>query len=358
MFPPSESRGGHPLLVQARRNAGEILSRCLKHSPGNKALIVYDEASGLSRLLSRAYRDILPGVPAVDYEAMGAEGRIRDAIGALSPGDLVVLVESDRFRLAKHRFRVELFARGLKVVEHPHLGRMRVEEYPVYVDALAFDQEHSTRVAPALKTRIDRARAIRLIGEGTELLYDTAFEEARLNTGDYRGADNVGGQFPIGEVFTEPREIDRVNGTVKLFAFGDTDFTVNVPASPFAIVVERGVLMEAPEAPPDFAAILGQIRSEEGRVWLRELGFGLNRAMSRERRVSEIGTFERMCGIHISLGAKHAMYSKAAFPKRRTHFHVDVFPAIDRVEIDGATVFDDGRYTLTSKSITSPSATM
>ena len=330
----------------ARRNVEEILSRCLERDPGDRAAVVFDEASPLARLLARAYLQALPGAAAIDF-GRTPPGEILERLHRLRPGDLVVLVESSRFQLARHRLRVELFRAGLKVVEHPHLERVREGEIPVYVDALAYDEDQYGRVAPALKERIDRAVVIRLAGEGAGLVYDTAFEEARLNTGEYRGGGNVGGQFPIGEVFTEPRELDRVNGTVELFAFGDTDFTVNVPASPFAIVVEKGVVVEAPEAPPEFAAILGQIRSEEGCVWLRELGFGLNRAMSRERRVSEIGTFERMCGIHLSLGAKHAMYPKAAFPKRRTHFHVDVFPAVDFVEIDGERVFEGGRYTVT-----------
>jgi aminopeptidase len=353
---PVSGQSSAPVIALARKNIEEVLSRCLEHGPGAGAVIVFDEDSPLARLLAQAYREALPGAAAIDFSRTPPV-EILERLERLRPRDLIVLLESSRFRLARHRLRVELFQAGLKVIEHPHLARVREDEIPVYVDALAYDEEHFEKVAPALKGKIDCARGARLLGAGAELIYDTAFEEARLNTGDYRGGGNVGGQFPIGEVFTEPREIDRVNGTVKLFAFGDADFTVNVPASPFSIVVQKGALVEAPEAPPEFSAILGQIRSEEGRVWLRELGFGLNRAMSRERRVSEIGTFERMCGIHISLGAKHAMYPKAAFPKKRTHFHVDVFPVVDRVEIDGETVFQGGRYKMDLNRITSPSRT-
>lgn len=332
-------------LAQARRNIREILVRCLRHSPEHREMIVYDEASPLSRLLARAYRETLPTAKAIEFSPARA-GEILAAVKALAPGDLVVLVESESFRLAKFRFRMELFRLGLKVIEHPHLGRMREEEIPVYVDSLACDEDQLGRVAPALKERIDRAREIRLIGEGEELVYDSGFEAARLNSGDYRGAENVGGQFPIGEVFTEPKEVERVNGTVKLFAFGDLDFTVNAPATPFTAVVEGGCLVETRGAPPAFEAVLEQIRAGEGRVWLRELGFGLNRAMTRERRVTENGAYERMCGIHLSLGAKHTIYPKPSFPKKTSRFHVDVFAELERVEIDGQTVFRRGRYTV------------
>ncbi len=80
-------------------------------------------------------------------------------------------------------------------------------------------------------------------------------------------------------------------------------------------------------------------------VWIRELGFGLNRALTREKRVTDIGTYERMCGVHLSLGAKHLQYKKPEFPKKQG-FHVDVFIDTQRVEIDGATVFKNGAYTL------------
>ncbi len=342
---PAPSAPDDSDIARARRNLEEILARCLRHSPGNRALLIFDEASPLARILSRAYRDILPGAREVEFSAARPE-EAAAAAGSLAPGNLVVLVESESFRLAKFRFRMELFRLGLKVIEHPHLGRMREEEIPVYIDSLAYDEEQFGRVAPALKERIDRAREIRLIGEGTELLYDSAFETARLNTGDYRGSANVGGQFPIGEVFTEPKDVERVSGTVKLFAFGDVDFTVNAPATPFTAVVERGCLVETRGAPPAFEAVLEQIRAGEGRVWLRELGFGLNRAMTRERRVTENGAYERMCGIHLSLGAKHAIYPKPSFPKKTSRFHVDVFADLESVEVDGETVFWRGRYTL------------
>ncbi len=198
-------------------------------------------------------------------------------------------------------------------------------------------------MGPRLKERITEAKQIRLISEGAELVYEGPFEEVKLNIGDYSGMKNTGGQFPIGEIFTEPRDVTRVNGEVRLFAFGDTDFSVNVPDQSFTAKIEGGLIIDCPDAPTGFQAVLDEIRESEGKVWVRELGFGLNRAFTRERRVCDIGTYERMCGIHLSLGTKHLQYKKPAFPKRYG-FHVDVFVETQRVEIDGVTVFEGGNY--------------
>jgi len=75
---------------------------------------------------------------------------------------------------------------------------------------------------------------------------------------------------------------------------------------------------EALDSTPAFDTVLANIRADEGEVWVRELGFGLNRAFTQERTVSDIGTYERMCGIHLSLGAKHGSYNKPNFKRKDT----------------------------------------
>jgi hypothetical protein len=332
------------LLAAARSNLLDSITLALGHTSDHGALLVYDEQSRLATLLAEGYRALLPDAIALNFDQATPE-EIRQAVDALAPKDLVVFVQSTRFRLNKFRFRIELFNRDLKVIEHPHLAQIRESELATYIDALAYDPAYYRAVGPALKKRLDRARRITVVCEGTELIYDSPLENAKLNIGDYSGMKNVGGQFPIGEVFTEPKDLDRVNGTIKLFAFGDTDFSVHGTGKPFSAVIEKGLLTGAPDAPKTFHVVLDQIRAEEGTIRLRELGFGLNRAMTRERRVSDIGAYERMLGLHLSLGAKHAVYTKPGFPKK-SRFHVDVFAAIERVEADGEGIFQDGRYTV------------
>ena len=86
-------------------------------------------------------------------------------------------------------------------------------------------------------------------------------------------------------------------------------------------------------------------------MWIRELGFGINPALTWAHRVNDVSTFERMSGIHVSLGAKHGVYAKAGFSKRRARFHVDIFVVADRVEIDQEVVFEHSAYAASLRTL-------
>ncbi len=319
-----------------------VIRDAMEFAPPEQAMIVFDEDCGLTTQLTEAYKLALPEAILIDFNKTTPD-EIRTAIDTLAPKDLVVMVQSSSFRLNEFRFRLELFNRSLKVIEHPHLGRIPEHEWPTYIAALEYDKEYYRSVGPALKRKIDSASRIVVSCEGAELVYETPMEDAKLNIGDYTGMKNTGGQFPIGEVFTEPTNMSGVNGTVKLFAFGDNKFRVIVPEQPVTVVIKEGIIVDAPDAPPEFVAILDQIRADE-LLWVRELGFGMNRAMTKTQRVIDIGSYERMCGIHLSLGQKHTIYAKPGFPKRSSRYHVDVFVDVTQVTIDGEVVFADGKY--------------
>ena len=102
---------------------------------------------------------------------------------------------------------------------------------------------------------------------------------------------------------------------------------------------------DALDSTPEFDKVLANIRADEGEVWVRELGFGMNRAFTRERSVSDIGTYERMCGIHLSLGAKHGVYNKPALKRKDTKHHVDVFAITESVMLDDDVVYRNGEWT-------------
>lgn len=333
------------MSTAAERHLRDILSLAIGHTPDRAAVVVYDSRSELSGLLTEAYRLSLPGARFLDFDRVPAEA-VRSAFDPLRPSDLVVLIQSTSFRLEAFRLRVELFKRGLKVIEHPHLARMRGPEAAWYVDALAYDPAYYRGVGGALKARIDQAASGSVDSGGECLAFSSPFEPAKLNVGDYSGMKNVGGQFPIGEVFTEARDLESVNGRVRLFAFADTDFRVNRPERPITLVIRKGRVAGTGDSNPAFENVLSLIRADEGEVWLRELGFGMNRAFTAERMVSDIGTLERMCGIHLSLGAKHAVYHKPGFSRREGRHHVDVFVATESVRLDGESVFADGAWTV------------
>ncbi|MYM89901.1 hypothetical protein GTP91_22350 [Rugamonas sp. FT82W] len=330
----------------AEHNVRDTLAVAIGHAAPHAALIVHDTRTDLNRALTEAYRRVVPDAEFVDFDSTTPE-QVLAAFARLHAGDLVVLIQSTSFRLEAFRIRIELFKRGLKVIEHVHLSRMPGEQGLHYIASLAYDPAYYRGVGHALKARIDRAQHGAVdSGDGARLVFGSPFEPAKLNIGDYSGMNNVGGQFPLGEVFTEARDLEAVNGRVRIFVFGDTNFLVNQPATPVTLIVEKGRVAGAENATPAFDNMLAIIRAHEGEVWLRELGFGMNRAFSRERMVDDIGTYERMCGIHLSLGAKHGVYAKPQFKRKDARYHVDVFAVTEAVYLDGERVYQDGAWRL------------
>ncbi|MCS0589827.1 hypothetical protein ACFQ09_16290 [Massilia norwichensis] len=323
----------------------DVLAIALEHGPGRRALVVFDGRTGLSRALVEAYRRNLPEAVFIDFDSVTPD-TVLAAFKDYAAGDLVVLVQSTNFRLDGFRLRVELFKLGLKVIEHVHLSRMPGAQGDHYIEALAYDPQYFRGVGHALKARIDVARRAEVHGGDAVLVFDSPLESAKLNVGDYSAMNNVGGQFPIGEVFTEAQDLEAVSGRAQVHVFGDTSYLVNRPAAPITLVIERGRVVDAENVTPEFQQVLDIIRRDEGEVWVRELGFGMNRAFTRERRVDDIGTYERMCGIHLSLGAKHGVYAKPGFKRKDARYHIDVFVVTDAVYLDDERVYADGGWTV------------
>ncbi len=327
----------------ASRNVRDTLTIAVGHTGDHAAVVVADERTELSRILLRAYRECLPGARFIAFDDAATEA-VTAAFAELRENDLVVLIQSTVFRIPEVRIRVELFRRGIKVIEHSNLERIGSDENEHYVAALAYDPAYYRGVGHALKARMDAARSARIESDGETLHFDSALEPAKLNVGDYSGLKNVGGQFPIGEVFTEARDVESVNGRVKIYGFADTSFRLNVPDAPITMVVERGRVVDALRSTTEFDRVLGLIQADEGQVWIRELGFGMNRAFSRDRRVADVGAFERVCGVHLSLGARHGVYKKPNFNHREVRYHVDSFVVTDRVLLDDDVVYADGAW--------------
>lgn len=320
-----------------------VLDVVFEHGAKDRALVVFDRNCELACALTDSYRRCLPHARFLDFEHLGATATLA-AFDDLRRGDLVVLIQSTSFRLDEFRIRVELFRRGLKVIEHPHLERMGGDEARIYMHSLAYDPHYYRVVGPALKARLDSTAVATLSVDELSLVYPAGLEPAKLNVGDYRGMTNIGGQYPIGEVFTESRVLDAVHGSALVAFFGDTSFRVNRPPRPITIAIENGQIIGTKDSTPEFDRVLAGIRSDEGAVHVRELGFGLNRAFSHERTVSDIGTFERMCGVHLSLGLKHNTYSKDQVDRRVAKHHVDVFLKLDDVLLDGQPVLHEGAW--------------
>jgi len=332
------------LTTTATSHINDILSIAIQHTDAHSAVVVFDQRCELACILCAAYQQCLPHARFINFDEVTPEF-VLDTFAPLNTADLVVLIQSTNFRLEAFRIRVELFKRQLKVIEHPHLARMSGDEISYYVESLAYDPTYFRTVGRALKNRIDRARKASIdSGDGAKLVFDCALEPAKLNIGDYSEMTNIGGQFPIGEVFTEAQDLEAVHGRVRIFVFGDTTFTVNKPEQPITLIIEKGRVTEVENSTPEFDLVLQQIREAEGEIWLRELGFGINRAFNADRIVKDIGTYERMCGVHLSLGAKHGVYTKPQIRRADARFHVDVFAATVSVRLDDQLIYHDGAW--------------
>ena len=328
------------LTDKARTHSKTILDKVFFHDDAHKAVIVYDTDSTLSNILAKAYRANLPQATYINFHETTPE-EILAVFDTLDALDLVILIQSSSFRLDAFRIRVELFKRKIKVLEHPHLGRMEEEEVAHYINALEYDTTNIKETGLKLKAKMDVTETCVIHSGGEQLHFPVGFEPVKLNIGDYSTMPNVGGQFPIGEVFTESKELTEVSGRATVFAFADTSYRVNKPKKPITIIIEEGILVACENSTPAFDEVLSIIREGEEVVWVRELGFGLNRGMTKTNIVSDIGSYERMCGVHLSLGRKHGMYAKPGFKRGDGKFHVDIFLDTSTVTLDGAVIFDD-----------------
>lgn len=338
----------HPPLQDAvaiaEKHLHDLLSIAFNHDDSHAAMVVFDSQCELAIALTEAYRRCLPNARFVDFDANTPEVILAE-LATLAAKDLVVLVQSTSFRLEAFRIRVELFKRDLKVIEHPHLIRMPGEEALFYIDSLAYDPSYYRTVGHALRERINKAGNGRVESGGELLIFAGPFEDAKINIGDYSGMNNMGGQMPLGEVFTEAKDLEALSGRVRIFVFGDTTYSVNKPETPITLIINKGQVTDTLNSTPEFDTVLANIRADDGGVvWVRELGFGMNRAFTKDRTVSDIGTYERMCGVHLSLGSKHGIYGKPGFKRNDGKHHVDVFAVTEAVFLDDEQVYRDGQW--------------
>jgi len=334
----------HNLISTAAQNLSDVLADVFQHDESHRALVIYDLDSILSRTLTEAYHTALPKGTFINFRQTEPE-EILATLESLEAGDFVALVQSRSFRLNAFRIRIELFKKSIKVAEHPHLGRMDTEhEANLYVNALAYDKSYYHHTGHTLKNLLSIAKGAVVQCGDENLIYQGGFEAPKINIGDYSQMKNMGGQFPIGEVFTESTALKSLHGSTKVIAFGDTNYKVNIPPEPITIIIEKGQIVRTENSTEEFEAVLEMIRAEEDIVWVRELGLGLNRAFSKERYVTDMGTFERMCGLHLSLGAKHGIYAKEGMKRNSGKFHIDVMLDTDTLSIDDTVVFDGEKW--------------
>jgi len=333
------------LLALATKNVSDIINIAIEHKPSEGALVVFDTRYGLTNILTEAYRRALPNARFIDFDAVTKE-EVISTFNEMRAGDLVVLIQSSNFLLDAFRIRLHLFNKKLKVIEHLHLHRNTEDVWGVYVNSLEYDLSWLRSIGPKLQAKLAGAKELRIESGDQVLTVTGGLESPKLNIGDYTGMENVGGTFPIGEVFTEAKDFTQINGSFMLYGYADTEaFTIGIH-KPFRVDVKEGLIVGwQDDAPASFGKIIENIKMFE-RPLIRELGFGLNRAITRERYMQDITAFERLVGLHFSLGEKHSVYKKEGITAHKSKFHIDVFPIADRILIDGEVIFEKEGYTV------------
>ena len=139
---------------------------------------------------------------------------------------------------------------------------------------------------------------------------------------------NKGGTFPLGEVFTESIKLDSLSGRCLIESYPREDFSVD-HCAPFELIIEKGRVLASQDFPAPFAKLYNWIVEYEGEVMVRELGMGLNTAITTTTPLSDINFYERKIGVHLSLGKKHGIYGKKLPKTEIQRFHIDVFIATE-----------------------------
>lgn len=329
----------------AREAVAVMVNEAIKQTPEEGMWILADDESPLTCVLASAYREVFPWAVYRPWNAEQPE-QIKEEIRALKPGTLVVLVQSTNFRLDAFRIRMEVFALGMKTIEHVHLARMAdPDESTRYLKGLCVRPQYFTTQAKWLTDKIAESQWLEVeSGEGKLIRWESPLEPAKPNIGDYTGMKSIGGTFPIGEVFTEAKEVFKGSGEVVVYAFANQQFQMEF-FEPFAVQVIDGIIQIRGHEPEVFRQTMELVAASE-RAVIREIGFGLNPAFGKNAFVSDVTAFERQRGLHLSVGEKHSVYHPKPDLKKRDHarYHVDLFIDVKRVVSSAGTLYENGDW--------------
>jgi leucyl aminopeptidase (aminopeptidase T) len=229
-----------------------------------------------------------------------------------------------------------------------HLYRNPPATWESYVESLEYDQDWYQSKGKALQQSLAGATTFEIIshnsiGEKAKVEVMGGLEIPKLNIGDYTDMNTVGGTFPIGEVFTESKVLESLNGSFWVYGFANSSFDIIMP-DPFRVDITDGIVTGwSNNAPNEFIEVIALIKAQE-RAIVREIGFGLNRGIKRENPLGDITAYERVIGVHLSLGEKHSVYKKQGISAHKARFHVDLFLDIDEVLVDSQAIFKNGEY--------------
>jgi aminopeptidase len=329
------------MLDKAIRVCTNIIEENLKLKTTQKVLLVHQEGSGseLNDLLTQGYRAALQNY---SFEEINFDpddpNSLKKKLFSLQPNDTAILVQNVNFRLSSFRIRLELKNKGVYAIEHTRLAMSKGKEVESYLNALTYDYPRYKKVSEKLLEDLKTAREVIIVStDDSTLTYTGPFEEARSNIGELN--KTLGGFYPIGEVFTEPKDLANVNGTILVYAFPNKIYETTI-VKPFKVTLKEGCIISH-EGAEEFEEIVKLVREEnsDGKVWVREMGFGLNKYINKKSPLTFVSAHERQEGFHISLGLKHGVYRKKLLKSVNQQFHIDLFVDLKKIQIDKKTVW-------------------
>lgn len=324
-----------------------------------KIVVLYDEDSPLSRLISTSYISILhnrPNTVLQKYDENQKQDTI-DLLLNLEPGSSVILVQSKSFRLDDFRIRLQLFNNGVGCLEHSHLSYYPPEQEKTFIQSLSWNGEEYARLGEKIGKLLEQSDFIQIHSGKNEVLNFGPMEEAKVNDGLFYTQKNRGGSSICGEVFSESKDLESVSGTLSICCYPNEHFLIQ-QCPPFTLTLEKGRITKIDKnAPQEFMEnIINRVKNGEydkngdGEVMIREAGFGLNPFISFQNPLNYVSVFERQAGFHISVGKKHNIYRKK-FPKDVIQrYHIDIFSDCTKMVAiqNGREIifFEDGKYSL------------
>lgn len=298
------------------------IKHCYEHD--GDIVVVHDNDSVLSKALMEEFK---LAYPESTFHLFCED--TKSFLDSLEP-TMIVLIQSSSFRITKDRLRVDLCLKGHKVMEFVRLER--IKNVSVYLESLRFDSPRYRALGQWLSSLEGPIKIMN--GDCTFTVPET--DVWKYNDGYFNKLYSAG--FPIGEAFTEAKDLSSTNGTLTVFGFPNMDIKLQT-VDPFTMTIKDGRVISH-NGPQQFEDILQMIRDVEGEVLVREIGFGFNRGMGPERTVAEPTAFERFEGVHVSLGKKHALYRKKISKKVYQKYHIDCFCLVKKIVIGDTTVYN------------------
>jgi aminopeptidase len=198
--------------------------------------------------------------------------------------------------------------------------------------AVLVDWDALARTMKVIAERFDRASAVRIVGDGTDLTFSLEGREGKI--------DALSANMPGGEIFYSPVE-DSAEGVISYSEYPACYLGHEVAGVRFRF--ENGRIVEA-SATSDEDFLLGTLDTDEGARRLGEFGIGCNPGI--QRHVKNTLFDEKMEGtIHLAIGT--------GFPQlggmNESAVHWDMVKELrngGRIELDGQVVQEGGQWRL------------